>query len=90
MSAIWSMSKALRIPLDKRLTTLQDVPNSISFVIRKRQQIDNFNDLPREKRPPDDILWDGSPEELEEWFDEVLDRNKTTDNEVVIDMDEVE
>jgi len=74
MSAIWSVSKALQIPLDKKLTKLADVPYTISFVVRKRQQIDSFNELSKEKRPPDDIVWDGTSEELEDWLDKVFKR----------------
>lgn len=92
MSAIWSMSKALRVPLDKKLARLSDVPYTISFVIRKRQQIDSFNEFPKEQRPPDSIVWDGTPEEIEDWFDRVLKRkkNKVADQMITIDLDEVE
>lgn len=47
-------------------------------MIRKRQQIDNLNELPKDKRPPDDILWDGIPEELDDWLDKVFDKKHTT------------
>jgi hypothetical protein len=76
MSAIWSISKALRVPLDRKLTNLSSVPYTISYVIRKRQQIDSFNELPKEKRPPDSILWDGTSEDIEEWLDKVFDHKK--------------
>lgn len=36
------------------------------------QQIDNLNELPKEKRPPEDIIWDGTSEELDDWLDKVL------------------
>lgn len=55
---------------------LSDVPHTISFVIRKRQQIDGLNELPKDKRPPEEIIWDGTPEEMDEWLDTVFDRNK--------------
>ena len=42
-------------------------------MIRKRQQLDSLNELPKEKRPPDSIIWDGSPEDLDEWISRVLD-----------------
>jgi hypothetical protein len=41
-------------------------------VIRKMQQIDNLHELPKEKRPTDEIIWDGTSEELDEWLDKVL------------------
>jgi len=46
-------------------------------------QIDSFMELPKEKRPPKD-MWD-QPEELDDWFDRVFSRNKSTHLEVVID-----
>ena len=64
----------MRIPLDRNIKGLQDLPHTISFVIRKRQQIDSFYELPKEKRPPDDIIWEGTSEELEDWLDDVLGR----------------
>ena len=92
MSAIWSVSKALRIPLDKKLTRLHEVPYTISFVIRKRQQIDSFNEFPKEKRPPDDLVWEGTAEEIDEWFDKVLDRKNRgkADTQIQISLHEVE
>ena len=41
-------------------------------MIRKMQQIDNLNELPKEKRPPTEIIWDGTSDELEEWLESVL------------------
>jgi hypothetical protein len=91
MSAMWSMSKALRVPLDKRLTLLHTIPHTISYVIRKRQQIDTFNELPEEKRPPTDLIWDGTAEEIDEWFDRVFDRkNKDYEDNIIVDLDDVE
>lgn len=49
-----------------------DLPWTMSFVARKRLQVDNLTELPKEKRPPDSILWWGSPEELEDWLDKVM------------------
>lgn len=36
------------------------------------QQIDNLNELPKEKRPPTDVIWDGTADEMEEWLESVL------------------
>jgi len=36
------------------------------------QQIDNLNELPREKRPPEDMIWDGTSDDLDEWLEKVL------------------
>lgn len=92
MSAIWNISKALQIPLDKKLTKLTDVPYTISYIIRKRQQIDSFNELPKEKRPPDNIIWDGTSEEIDEWLDKVFNRKgkENTTQEIVIDTKDIE
>jgi hypothetical protein len=66
------MSKALRIPLDKSINYLIEIPYTISYVIRKLKQVDNFNELQKEKIPPDSILWDGTQEELSDWIDKVI------------------
>ncbi len=54
------------------MKNLPQLPHTISFVIRKLQQIDNLNELPKSKRPPDSIIWDGTSDELEEWLDKVM------------------
>jgi hypothetical protein len=46
------------------------------------QQIDNLNELPKTKRPPDSIIWDGTSEEMDEWLDKVLDPQNKTRHEV--------
>lgn len=48
------------------------------------QQIDNLNELPKDKRPPDSILWDGSSEEMEEWLEKVLDKKQQTEVDIFI------
>lgn len=30
--------------------------------------MDNINELPEEKRPPELMLWDGTPEEINSWI----------------------
>jgi len=91
MSAIWNVSKALQIPLDKKLTRLNEVPYTISYVIRKRQQIDSFNELPKEKRPPESIVWDGTSDDLDDWFNKVFNRkNNQDDRDIIFDAEEVE
>lgn len=71
---------------------LTQIPHTISFVIRKLQQIDNLNELPKEKRPTEDIIWDGTAEDLEEWLDKVFDAKKKGGDSVqfVINSDNVE
>jgi hypothetical protein len=56
------------------------------------QQIENLMELPKEKRPPDEIIWDGTVEEMDEWLDKVLDPKKKSQQtvELVIKGDEIE
>lgn len=75
----------MRIPIDTRLKDIRDLPYTISFVLRKRMQIDNLSELPKEKRPPDSILWEGTSEELDDWLDRVFDTNKPVNTEFLID-----
>lgn len=53
-------------------------------MIRKRQQIDGLNELPKEKRPPDLMIWDGTGNELESWLNEVLGNKKQTTTDIII------
>ncbi|MHA2084949.1 MAG: hypothetical protein ACXABD_14420 [Candidatus Thorarchaeota archaeon] len=72
------------LPLHPDLPSADELPWTINYIIKKRAQIDSFNELPKEKRPPDDILWYGTPEELDTWFDKVLDRNYEDPKKAVI------
>lgn len=73
------------IPLDKKVETLADLPYTLSFVIRKRQQLDSLAELPKDKQPPDSILWEGTPEDLDEWIDRVLDtKHQATIADIVV------
>lgn len=76
------------MPLDKNIACLEDVPYTISYVIRKRQQIDNLNELESSKRPPEIVIWDGSSDDLEKWLSRVF--NKSTPEEVTFDKNEIE
>ena len=53
-----------------------DLPWTMSFVVRKRQQVDGLRELPKEKRPPDLIVWWGTSEQLESWIDKVFDKKE--------------
>jgi hypothetical protein len=53
-----------------------DLPWTMSFVARKRQQVDNLSELPKDKKPPDNIVWWGTSEELEGWIDKVFDKKE--------------
>lgn len=81
----------LRIPFDLDVKSVLDIPYTISYVIKKRKQIDSFSELPQEKRPPEHIIWSGNPKDLSDWFDKVFKRNKKKDDdEFYLDIDEVE
>lgn len=72
------------IPLDPKVKYLPQLPYTISFVIRKMQQIEALHELPKEKRPPDSILWDGTSDDLEEWLEKVLDKKAQTTVDIVV------
>lgn len=74
------------LPLHRDLPPTDELPWTINYVIKKRAQIDSFNELPQEKRPPDNILWYGTPEELDNWFDKVLDRKDPPGQEVQLEI----
>jgi hypothetical protein len=78
----------LQVPLDLKIKSLPDIPYTISYVIKKRQQIDSYRELPSTHQPPDYMIWDASPEELEEFFDRVLKRKE--DRTVKLDLSEIE
>jgi hypothetical protein len=81
---LWSLAKTLQVPLDTKINELQDIPYTIAYVMRKRMQIDNFNELPEEKRPPEEMVWEGTPEEIDNWFDRVLKKGEQTQFNFVI------
>ena len=45
-------------------------------MIRKRTQIDALNEFPKDKRPPEFMIWDGYSEDIEEWIDTVVDKKE--------------
>jgi len=81
---MWSVAKALRIPLDASISTLSDLPYTISYVIRKRQQIDNLNELPKEKRPPEFMIWYGTSEDIDDWLERVFNKKQKQTTELII------
>jgi hypothetical protein len=65
------------------------MPYTISYVIRKRQQIDTLAELPKEQRPPDSILWDGTSEDIDEWLENVMGKNRVSDT-ITFTEDDIE
>lgn len=80
----------MQVPLDPRIKRLADLPYTISFVIRKRQQIDSLNELPKDKRPPESIIWDGTSEELDDWLDRVFSSKASNTVELRVKPTEIE
>ena len=80
----------MKVPLDTKIRELEDLPYSLSFVLRKRMQIDNLNELPEEKRPPDLMIWDGTIEEIEKWIKNVLQGKQEKTAKIVIPEWEIE
>jgi hypothetical protein len=74
----------LQIPLDAKIKTLPDTPHTIGYVIRKRQQLDSLSELPKDKQPPEVTIWDGTPEDIDDWLSKVFDNKKQTNAEIVI------
>lgn len=81
----------MHVPFDLRIAHLSQIPYTISFVIRKMQQIDNLNELPKEQRPPDNILWDGTSEDLDNWLEKVMNpKKKKEQSEIQLLIKDVE
>lgn len=89
MASLWGIAKALHIPLTPKIKNIHDIPYTISYVIRKRQQIDGLNEIPRDKRPPEFYIWDKPSEELDKWIDRVY-LNKKEKQEVEISIEDIE
>lgn len=87
---MWAIAKEMKIPLDDTVKEIEDLPYTISFVIRKRQQIDSMNELPEEKRPPELMLWDGNPEDIDDWLSKVLSGKQQTTTVLSIKESEIE
>jgi hypothetical protein len=85
------VSKALQIPLDPTVKQLTELPYTMSYIIRKRQQVDNLMEMPQDKRPPDIMIWDGKPEDIEDWIDKVYNTKKQEiDKPLMVNLDEIE
>jgi len=46
--------------------------------------VDNLNELEKEKRPPDEMLWNGTSEDLDEWLEKVFQRNSNDGIKLVV------
>lgn len=73
-------------------TAADELPWTINYVVRKRTELDSYNELPKEKRPPDKLIWYGTSEDIDKWFDKVFKRKGKDDEEsiLIIDPKEIE
>lgn len=80
----------MQTPIDKNVEFITDIPYTLSFVIRKRIQIDNLNEMPKDKRPPEMMIWDGTSDEIEEWIDRVYKRKEDKPEGLYLDIRDAE
>lgn len=52
--------------------------------------MDSFLEIPKEKRPPDSLIWWGSTEEIEDWFDVIFQRKNKEEASFEIDPRDIE
>jgi hypothetical protein len=79
----------LQIPIDEKVKKMQDIPYTISYIIRKNQMIDSMNEIPKDKRPPEKMLWDGDPEEVDDWIDKIYDPKRSNTIQLEIPDSEI-
>ena len=51
-------------------------------------QVDNLNELPKEKRPPEMMIWYGTSEDIDEWIERVF--NKKESDSLMIPISDIE
>ena len=90
MGSGWLIAANSNIPLHDDLPPVDELPWTISYVIRKRVQLDSYRELPQEKRPPDELIWYGNAEEIDTWFDKVFKRKAGQDDKFTLVVDESE
>jgi hypothetical protein len=73
MATAWAVAGGEWRDIFTDFDTPLDLPWTMSFIARKRQQVDNLNELTKEKRPPEMTIWFGTQDEVEEWLDRVFD-----------------
>lgn len=73
---MWTTAKSTGQPLRSDLPESAEMPWTIAYCVRKREQVASHLELPKEKRPPEIMVWWGTPEQLDDWFDRVFERKK--------------
>jgi hypothetical protein len=84
---MWATSKSLGKPLQSDLPEPSEMPWTIAYCIRKREQVNSYAELPKDKRPPEIMTWWGTQEELDRWFDRVFKRDKDKKHQAVVIAD---
>jgi hypothetical protein len=87
MRNVWLIAKELKA-LPKTLEEIARLPYTISYVLRKQMQLDSFEEISADKRPPDRIVWWGTAEEIDQWIKSAF--NLGTSNEILISDAEIE
>jgi hypothetical protein len=87
---LWRIVKDTQQPIHDSLVnrSVDYYPYTINYVIKRRDQIDSYYDLPEEKRPPRSI-WD-RPYEVKDWFERVFDKKKQTEFNLPVDEGEID
>ena len=84
----WRIAKSLNLPF-VTLKTVEYIPCTLVYAIRKMEQLDSFAELPKDKVPPRSI-WHNE-HRLNWWFKEVFeDKRRPKDSEMYINVNEVE
>jgi hypothetical protein len=84
-----AIAKATGMPILPDLTTADELPHHLSFMINYRARINSFQELPKDKRPPKN-LWDKA-HKLEKYFDEVFSTDSKKDNKFIeFDVEDVD
>lgn len=87
---MWTIARDLKVPLDTKIDKLTDIPYTLSYVIRKRIQVDSLYELPKDKRPSDDMIWNKSSDELDNWLERVISGKQEKKTNITISDFEVE
>lgn len=53
-------------------------------------QIDGFSELPKEKRPPEKMIWEGTAEDVERWLENVFGNKTRQEFDFIISDSEIE
>ena len=53
-------------------------------------QVDNLSELPKDKRPPELTIWDGTSDDIESWLDRVFSGKQESKANLVISPKDIE